>query len=284
MPVARPTPRKPPRLKKKTPQVTRAPKAPKKGVVRKPKAPAKGVARTPTMPTGAAGPVAPAAPAPPPAAGGPAPPPESVRGAQTRSGALSAYSTAVSGFKSQLVQAALALGSPEILQALLANPDYAEYAGVINQGMVNPQSTMSQLKTQEEGDLKDVDTTRNASNTFFSGFRLQDRGKVTDDYTGRRSQAVNDYVLGPQAEATRGIGDALADYNRALDEALGYDIEAQLAAEPEPEEAAPPAAPAKKPRLSNRSRSAAAASKAQAQAARRRQQQQAAAARRRRRR
>lgn len=177
----------------------------------------------------------------------------------------------MSGYKSALVQAALSLGSPEILQALRNNPDYAEYAGVIDQGMVNPESTMAQLQKQEEGGLKEVDVGRNANNTFFSGFRLQDRGKVTDEYNSRRTGAVNEYVSGAQADATRGLAGALNDYNRAMNEALGYDIEDQLAAEPEPEAAPEPVPTAAThgapPKGVDRSRSQAAAARARAEAA-----------------
>lgn len=178
-------------------------------------------------------PTAPTPPTRPPIAAGP--PPASFQGETIRRDAGTAYSTAVSGYKNALVQAALRLGSPEILQALLQDPNFAEYAGVLTQGMNDPTSTINTLAKGEQRDLGEVDKSQNEANTYFSGLRLNERNTVGENYAGQRRGAIDEYRVGSEGEYARGIGEAKRAYNAALDEALGIDIGSQLDQEPEGE-------------------------------------------------
>jgi hypothetical protein len=181
------------------------------------------------------------------------PPPVTQQGAQIRSQATGTYSTAVNNYKNQLVQAALRLGSPDILNALLTNPSFKEYAGVLSQGMNDPGSTLSLLNTQETQGLQGVDEDFNKNNAFFSGYRLQDRGRMSDDFSNQRRGAVDEFRLGDQAGFNSSTAQALTDYHNAMNEALGIDTEAAIANEPEPEANKPKKPkkpkPKKKPRL-----------------------------------
>jgi hypothetical protein len=150
-----------------------------------------------------------------------------------RSGALGSFTSRVNELRSALVQQALRLGSPEVINALKADPNYAEFVGVLSGGANDPNSIFNVLARQETEGLQNVDVGSNARNAFFSGFRLQDRKKVNEDFSGRRAGAVGDYNT--FAGATAGdIAQARSDYEAAMNEALGLDTEAALSQEPQP--------------------------------------------------
>jgi hypothetical protein len=160
-----------------------------------------------------------------------------------RSDALTTYNTAINQARTGVVQQALALGSPEVIQGLMQNPEYAAFVPQLQKGLGDPMSQWSTIAKTEKEDLYKTDVGNNERNAFFSGFRLQDRGKVNEGAARQRTEATNAYNQAFQ-DFVSSMGQAQADYQTAGREADTYDLSAAEATEPEP--AAAPAAVAGK--------------------------------------
>jgi hypothetical protein len=153
--------------------------------------------------------------------------PPSVQGATLRANADQMLSGAKNNYRGSVWQAAMNLGDQGILSQLLQDPQFSGYKAA-----VDPNSAFSQLQRQEDTGLKDVDEGSNAGNTFFSGLRLNDRGKVSQSANDARAQAVHEYQ-----DALRQYAGALAasqtDYNNMYADAQQSDIDAASAIDPQ---------------------------------------------------
>lgn len=219
-------------------------------------APGKGVVRPPTTPPAPAAPAAPAptapaappAPAPAPRSG---PAPQTTAGANARTTAGTTYQAALRSGRQSIVDAALKLGSPEIIAALKADPNFAEYVAVLDKGAADPGSSFAQSQVSQARGLEGIDNDANRGNTFFSGLRLKDRGKLNEDFNTARSGYLQDYTTGFNT-LVGGMGQAKNQYEADLRGADETDQAAWLAQQPAatgPDTGAPAPAPAASPNL-----------------------------------
>lgn len=161
------------------------------------------------------------------------PPPVTTTGAGIRSRAESTYQSALRQGREGIVQQALRLGSPEIIAALKADPNFAEYVAALDKGLNDPTSLFAQSKYNEGLGLEEIDESANAGNTYFSGKRITDRDRLGKSYNDARSGYLADYNTN-YSTLIGNMGTAKSDYEAALGEADRADLDAWLATEPEP--------------------------------------------------
>jgi hypothetical protein len=171
------------------------------------------------------------------------------QGATIRSTAEGTYQAAMRQGRQGIVDAAIRLGSPEIINALLADPNFAEYAGVLQKGRNDPSSQFSLAARDEKEGLESIDSSANAGNTFFSSKRVENRQDLSDDYSAARSGYLRDYTTGYNT-LTGNMGAAKAQYEQDLGEADRVDTDSFLATAPVPTgpDPAAPAAAAEPPK------------------------------------
>jgi hypothetical protein len=161
------------------------------------------------------------------------PAPETVAGRNARGSASTAYQAAMRNGRQGIVDAALRLGSPEILAALKADPNFAEYAATLDAGVNDPTSSMAQSRYNEGQGLQQVDESANAGNTYFSGRRLQNRENLSKGYTDARAGYTRDYQSAYNT-LMGGMGTARGQYEQDLGGADQMDQDAYLAQQPLP--------------------------------------------------
>lgn len=154
------------------------------------------------------------------------PAPVTQQSATMRANADQALQLAKTGYLDSAYRAAMNLGDPAVLAKLSANPQFAGY-----QFTQDPNSAFSSLARDETQGLLDTDTASNANNAFFSGYRLQDRSKLSDDVARQRLGASTSYEDALKAYAST-LGGAQGDWNSAYSDADQYDIDAALALDP----------------------------------------------------
>ena len=150
-----------------------------------------------------------------------------------RSNAQSTYQAALGNYRQGIVEAALRIGSPEVIAALRKNPEYAQYAAALGGAATDPANQWNTLGRQETQGRQDIDTSANAGNTFFSGLRLRDLDNFGQDMNLQRRSALDEYNAAMR-DYTGKMGSAKGDYERALGEADDYDLNYALQQEPEP--------------------------------------------------
>lgn len=154
------------------------------------------------------------------------PAPPTAVGATGRANAEEAWQGAQTGNRDAIFRAAMNLGDQSVLDQLKADPNYAGY-----QFSVDPNSAFSQIGRQEQEGLQGIDQASNSNNAFFSGFRLQDRNKLSDESQRQRGAATTGYL-----DALKGYASALAEARRQHDMDVAganqQDIDAAAALEP----------------------------------------------------
>lgn len=121
-----------------------------------------------------------------------------------------------------IFRAVMNLGDTSLFSKYQNDPNFAGY-----QFTQDPNSLFAQLARQETQGLEDIDVNSNAGNTFFSGMRLGDRQKLTDE-TGRQRLAGSTAFGDDLKELAAALGFAESDYERAIADADQMDIDAAL--------------------------------------------------------
>jgi hypothetical protein len=156
----------------------------------------------------------------------------------------------------------MSLGDPNIIAQLQKDPNFAGFKFASD-----PNSVFNTLARQEKEGLQGVDQASNQNNAFFSGFRLQDRTKLSDEVSRDRLGATTDYnnQLKDFASALLAAQDEFRAKGR---EATRADTEAASAAEPE-DRSTPAAGGGKKGKTknANKAKKASQTQKAKASAA-----------------
>jgi hypothetical protein len=152
-----------------------------------------------------------------------------------RANAQLALTGAQGSYRDQVYRAAMDLGDQGILNKLKADPQFAGYKFA-----VDPNSQFSQLgRALTEGN-RNIDVNQNANNSFFSGFRLNERNEFGQDNARQKQGAASDYQ-DALTEYAKALAAAQGQYTNDMGQADQMDLEAAAAREPEARAAARPA-------------------------------------------
>jgi hypothetical protein len=167
------------------------------------------------------------------------PPPLSSQGSTLRANAEQMRTGGQGAYRDSVYRAAMALGDPEVLNQLKADPAFQGYSFV-----QDPTSQYSQLGRQETEGLQTLNYNANDRGALNSGFLLTDRGKYSQGINDQRMGAYHDYqdLIG---EAARILAGVMADARGTDAQATQADIDAADAIDPTDQTS--PDAPAPRP-------------------------------------
>jgi len=157
----------------------------------------------------------------------PVPPGPSVptRGATSeamRANAQSTLGIAKTQNRDAVFRAIMNLGDTSQFAKYKADPNFAGYDFT-----QDPNSLFASLARQETQGLEDIDKGTLGGNTFFSGMRLNNRQKITDE-TGRQRLGGTTAFGDDLKKLAASMGLAEGDYGRSISEADQMDIDAAL--------------------------------------------------------
>lgn len=155
----------------------------------------------------------------------PPPPSMAIRGPSSealRANAQSALGLANNQYRDAAFRAIMQLGDPTQFSRFQNDPRFSGY-----QFTQDPNSVFAQLARQEKQGLEDIDVGANQNNTYFSGMRLRDRGKLTDE-TARQRLAGSTAFEDALREYAAGLGGSENEYRQSMADADQMDIDAAL--------------------------------------------------------
>lgn len=142
-----------------------------------------------------------------------------------RNSATSALGIARNQNRDAVFRAIMQLGDPEQIAKYKNDSKFAGYDFT-----QDPNSVFASLARQEQEGLEQIDEGTLSGNTFFSGMRLRDRGRLTDE-TGRQRLAGTTSFLDDLKAYAAALGLAENDYTTAMSNADQMDIDAALEAD-----------------------------------------------------